>query len=78
MLLHGLRITGNVFNISIKDLAVLYEYWCFIKLNSLMKDRYKLINQNIKKIIKLKTLKYSGFSYPQQKLNLWITFANCG
>ena len=47
MLLHGLRITGNVFNISIKDLAVLYEYWCFIKLNSLMKDRYKLINQNI-------------------------------
>lgn len=47
MLLHGLRITGNVFNISIKDLAVLYEYWCFIKLNSLMKDRYKLINQSI-------------------------------
>jgi len=47
MLLHGLRITGNVFDISIKDLAVLYEYWCFIKLNSLMKDRYKLVNQNI-------------------------------
>ncbi|MCR5090778.1 MAG: restriction endonuclease-like protein [Oscillospiraceae bacterium] len=47
MLLHGLSITGDVFNISIKDLAVLYEYWCFIKLNSLMKDRYELVSQDI-------------------------------
>jgi len=36
MLLRGLAITGDVFNISVKDLALLYEYWCFIKLNSLM------------------------------------------
>lgn len=50
MLLHGLSITGDVFNISIKDLAVLYEYWCFIKLNSLMKDRYELISQDIVKV----------------------------
>ena len=47
MLLRGLAITGDVFNISVKDLAILYEYWCFIKLNSLMKDRYQLISQNI-------------------------------
>ncbi|MCF0115742.1 MAG: DUF2357 domain-containing protein, partial [Erysipelotrichaceae bacterium] len=41
LLLHrGLSITGSVFNISIKDLAVLYEYWCFIKLNSLMRKKY--------------------------------------
>lgn len=50
MLLHGLSITGNVFNISVKDLAVLYEYWCFIKLNSLMKERYQLISQDIVKV----------------------------
>lgn len=50
MLLHGLSITGDVFNISIKDLAVLYEYWCFIKLNSLMKDRYELVSQDIVKV----------------------------
>lgn len=31
MLLHGLSVTGDVFHISVKDLAVLYEYWCFIK-----------------------------------------------
>ena len=50
MLLRGLSITGDVFHISVKDLAVLYEYWCFIKLNSLMKERYELISQNIVKV----------------------------
>ncbi|NCB24903.1 MAG: DUF2357 domain-containing protein [Bacteroidia bacterium] len=50
MLLRGLSISGDVFNISIKDLALLYEYWCFIKLNSMMKDRYKLVSQDIIKI----------------------------
>ena len=50
MLLRGLSITGEVFHISVKDLAVLYEYWCFIKLNSLMKDRYELISQDIVKV----------------------------
>lgn len=50
MLLHGLTITGDVFNISIKDLAILYEYWCFIKLNSLMKERYQLLSQDIIKV----------------------------
>ena len=37
-------------NISVKDLALLYEYWCFIKLNSMMKDRYELISQDIVKV----------------------------
>lgn len=47
MLQRGLSITGEVFNISVKDLAVLYEYWCFIKLNRLMRDRYVLLSQDI-------------------------------
>lgn len=50
MLLRGLSVTGDVFNISVKDLALLYEYWCFIKLNSMMKDRYELISQDIVKV----------------------------
>lgn len=51
MLLHGLSVTGDVFNISVKDMALLYEYWCFIKLNSLMRnsDKYTLISQDIVK-----------------------------
>lgn len=50
ILLRGLSITGDVFNISVKDLALLYEYWCFIKLNSMMKDQYELISQDIVKV----------------------------
>jgi len=50
MLLHGLSFGGDVFNISVKDLAVLYEYWCFLKLNSLMKERYRLVKQDIIKV----------------------------
>ena len=50
MLMRGLSITGDVFHVSLKDLAVLYEYWCFIKLNSLMKNNYKLETQNIVKV----------------------------
>lgn len=50
MLLRGVSITGDVFNISIKDLALLYEYWCFLKLNSMMKDKYQLISQDIVKV----------------------------
>lgn len=52
MLLHGLSVTGDVFNISIKDMALLYEYWCFIKLNSLMRnsDKYILVSQDIVKV----------------------------
>lgn len=50
MLQHGLSITGSIFHVSVKDLAVLYEYWCFIKLNSLMKERYQLLSQDIIKV----------------------------
>ena len=47
LLQHGLAVSGNVFDISVKDLAVLYEYWCFIKLNSMLKEKYELLSQDI-------------------------------
>ena len=47
LLQHGLAITGSIFNLSVKNLALLYEYWCFIKLNSLMKNKYQLLTQDI-------------------------------
>jgi predicted component of viral defense system (DUF524 family) len=50
MLLRGLSITGDIFQMSVKDLAVLYEYWCFIKLNSIMKERYEMVSQDIIKM----------------------------
>ena len=50
LLQHGLSISGSLFNLSVKDIAVLYEYWCFIKLNSLMKRKYQLLSQDIIRI----------------------------
>jgi len=46
MLLNGLMISEYSFKISIKDSATLYEYWCFIKLNSILREKYYL-KQNI-------------------------------
>ncbi len=47
MLLRGLSVTGDVFHVSVKDMHRLYEYWCFIKLNSLMKDKYEFVSQDV-------------------------------
>ena len=47
LLQHGLALSGSIFNLSVKDLAVLYEYWCFIKLNSLLKKKYRLVTSDL-------------------------------
>jgi len=44
MLQKGLSIDCNIFSLSMKELSLLYEYWCFIKINSLLRKRYKLIS----------------------------------
>lgn len=38
MLRRGLEIHGDLFRISMKDTAQLYEYWCFLKIVSMMKN----------------------------------------
>ncbi|SMB81415.1 hypothetical protein SAMN00017405_2136 [Desulfonispora thiosulfatigenes DSM 11270] len=50
MLKKGLRLQGDMFNLSIKDLSVLYEYWCFIKINSILKKKYQLLQTDLIKI----------------------------
>ena len=50
MLQKGLNINSNIFAISMKDLPLLYEYWCFIKINSLLRKRYKLISSDFVKV----------------------------
>lgn len=47
MLMKGLTIQGDLFRLSLKDLAQLYEYWCFLKLHSLLNEKYELVKQNI-------------------------------
>ncbi|MFC3749535.1 DUF2357 domain-containing protein [Paenibacillus sp. GCM10012306] len=50
MLLKGLSIQGDLFRLSMKDVAQLYEYWCFLKLNQLLGRKYKLVKQDIIKV----------------------------
>ncbi|OKP74440.1 hypothetical protein A3842_20810 [Paenibacillus sp. P3E] len=47
MLLKGLSIQSDLLRLSMKDVAQLYEYWCFLKLNQLLGQKYKLVKQNI-------------------------------
>lgn len=51
MLQRGLSVTGSVFHVSTKDMALLYEYWCFIKLNSMLRESgYTLESQDFVKV----------------------------
>ncbi len=47
LLRRGLSFNGDVFKMSVKDTALLYEYWCFIKLYSLLKKEYQLISPDL-------------------------------
>lgn len=50
LLQRSLSINGDFFNLSMKDTAQLYEYWCFVKLFSLLKKEYKLKTPDIIKV----------------------------
>ncbi|MCR5385506.1 MAG: restriction endonuclease-like protein [Treponema sp.] len=52
ILIHGLSFLNNLFNISVKDIAQLYEYWCFIKLNSILREKYNLLSRDFLKVDK--------------------------
>lgn len=47
MLLKGLSINGQIFRLSMKQIWELYEYWCFLELNRLLRDKYKLVKHNL-------------------------------
>ncbi|QHW31463.1 DUF2357 domain-containing protein [Paenibacillus rhizovicinus] len=50
MLMKGLSIQGDLFRLSMKDLAQLYEYWCFLKIHDLLSRKYELVKQDIIKV----------------------------
>ena len=50
MMQRGLSVHGDVFRMSLKDTAQLYEYWCFIKLVALMKRNYRLASPDVIKV----------------------------
>lgn len=82
ILLHGLALGGDLAKISLKDVAELYEYWCFIKLNSILKERYELKRQDVIKVnssglyITLRSGKSSKVVY-SNKLNEELVLEYC-
>lgn len=50
MLQKGLTLKGELFKLNIKDLPLLYEYWCFIKINGILRKNYILISNDTVKV----------------------------
>lgn len=50
MISKGLILRGNYYQMSVKDVALLYEYWTFIKLGQLLGEKYEQIDQDIVKV----------------------------
>ncbi|MDR9794794.1 restriction endonuclease-like protein [Aeribacillus pallidus] len=43
----GLALHGKLYQMSVKDVATLYEYWTFLKLGQILDKKYKLVSQDI-------------------------------
>lgn len=50
----GLSFAGNIVPIGVKDTALLYEYWCFLKIISLLEDRFDLEEQTVVKFKRMR------------------------
>ena len=50
MLQNGISVGGDVFHMSVRDTAQLYEYWCFIKLYDILRSHYTLKSPDIIKV----------------------------
>jgi predicted component of viral defense system (DUF524 family) len=47
MLMKGLSLQSDLYRLSMKDVAQLYEYWCFIKIHHLLSQKYELVKQDL-------------------------------
>ncbi len=43
----GLVLQGELYKMSVKDVATLYEYWTFLKLGRMLASKYEMISQDI-------------------------------
>ncbi|WP_080700778.1 DUF2357 domain-containing protein [Bordetella hinzii] len=52
----GLSFSGNIVPVGVKDTALLYEYWCFLKMVNLLEDRFDLEEQSVVQIKRMRTV----------------------
>lgn len=78
----GLSFTGNIVPIGVKNTALLYEYWCFLKIIEILRDQFDLEEQSIVKIHNFRTTvclakgKASAmrFMHKKTKKNLYVVY----
>ncbi|MBH0166751.1 DUF2357 domain-containing protein [Fictibacillus sp. 7GRE50] len=50
LLSRGLELHGQIYKMSVKDVAQLYEYWTYLKLGALLDKKYLLLSQDVVKV----------------------------
>ncbi|MET3728187.1 putative component of viral defense system (DUF524 family) [Fictibacillus halophilus] len=50
LLTRGLELHGQIYKMSVKDVAQLYEYWTYLKLGALLDKKYILLSQDVVKV----------------------------
>lgn len=50
----GLSFAGDIVPIGVKQTSLLYEYWCFLKIIGLLRNRFDLTDQSIVKVNRLR------------------------
>lgn len=51
----GLSFAGNIVPIGIKETSLLYEYWCFLKIVGLLRERFDLEEQTVVQVNRFRT-----------------------
>ncbi len=46
----GIVLSGEIYKMSIKEIALIYEYWTFLKLGKILNDKCEDISQNLIKV----------------------------
>lgn len=81
MLMRGLSLQGELFRLSMKEIWKLYEYWCFLKMNQILRQKYRLIKHNLIDInysgiyVTLNKTKSSAVQYENPKTGEFFTLA---
>lgn len=78
----GLALQGKFYQMSLKDVATLYEYWTFLKLGQILESKYDLLSQDIVKVnrdglfVNLQTNQTAKriFQHPITKEKIILTF----
>ena len=52
----GLSFAGNIVPVGVKDTALLYEYWCFLKMINLLENHFDLEEQTVVQFKRMRTV----------------------